>query len=203
MITIGHSGLNNRLVQKDQWMQWNRTHRKKKEKGYAPTVIWYTVYVNINTHTHTYIDKCIFISIFLCVRVCLYDLAMPIYLYNSRPLKLDPPWSDSHRRRSSRAQPVSCWGSRRSRRCLAKRRAAPVKGGRAAPGGAGCGRFKATSAAFCTKFTWETIRWTKAEAGEWNWSPKRRGEGRLIYYISLFAKGDFLSSMQRCFKSNH
>ena len=24
----------------------------------------------------------------------------PAYLYNSRPLKLDPPWSDSHRRRS-------------------------------------------------------------------------------------------------------
>ena len=69
MITIGHSGLNNRLVQKDQWMQWNRTHRKKKEKGYAPTVIRYTVYVNINTHTHIYIDKCIFISIFLCVCV--------------------------------------------------------------------------------------------------------------------------------------
>ena len=32
---------------------------------------------------------------------------------------------------------------------------------------------------------------------------QKGGEGRLIYYISLFAKGDFLSSMQRCFKSNH
>ena len=47
---------------------------EKKEKGYAPTVIRYTVYVNINTHIYIYI----FIYIFLCVCVCFYDLAMPI-----------------------------------------------------------------------------------------------------------------------------
>ena len=38
---------------------------EKKEKGYAPTVIRYTVYVNINTHTHIYI----YIYIFMCVYV--------------------------------------------------------------------------------------------------------------------------------------
>ena len=35
----------------------------KKEKGYAPTVIRYTVYVNINTHIYIYI------YIFMCVYV--------------------------------------------------------------------------------------------------------------------------------------
>ena len=35
---------------------------EKKEKGYAPTVIRYTVYVNINTHTHIY-----YLYIFMCV----------------------------------------------------------------------------------------------------------------------------------------
>ena len=38
---------------------------EKKEKGYAPTVIRYTVYVNINTHTYIYI----FIYFYVCVYV--------------------------------------------------------------------------------------------------------------------------------------
>ena len=67
---------------------------EKKEKGYAPTVIRYTVYVNINTRIYIYI----LIYIFLCV--CMPLRSSYAYLYNSRPLKLDPPWSDSHRRRS-------------------------------------------------------------------------------------------------------
>ena len=37
---------------------------EKKEKGYAPTVIRYTVYVNINTHTYIYI---FYLYIFMCV----------------------------------------------------------------------------------------------------------------------------------------
>ena len=57
---------------------------EKKEKGYAPTVIRYTVYVNINTHTYIF-----FIYIFLCV--CMPLRSSYAYLYNSRPLKLDPP----------------------------------------------------------------------------------------------------------------
>ena len=110
---------------------------------------------------------------------------MPIYLYNSRPLKLDPPWSDSHRRRSSRAKPERWWGFRRWRKSLAKRRGATVKGGRAAAGAALCGRSKATSATCCTRFAWE-IRWTTAEAGEWKWSPKRGGkeDSFTIYHFS-------------------
>ena len=36
----------------------------KKEKGYAPTVIRYTVYVNINTHIYIYI---LFIYFYVCV----------------------------------------------------------------------------------------------------------------------------------------
>ena len=78
---------------------------EKKEKGYAPTVIRYTVYVNINTHTYIYI--CIYI--FLCV--CMFLRSSYAYLYNSRPLKLDPPSSDSHRRTSSPARCTSSWGS--------------------------------------------------------------------------------------------
>ena len=40
---------------------------EKKEKGYAPTVIRYTVYVNINTHTYIYIYM--YLYIFMCVYV--------------------------------------------------------------------------------------------------------------------------------------
>ena len=59
---------------------------EKKEKGYAPTVIRYTVYVNINTHTYIYIY--IYLYIFMCV--CMFLRSSYAYLYNSRPLKIGP-----------------------------------------------------------------------------------------------------------------
>ena len=80
---------------------------EKKEKGYAPTVIRYTVYVNKYQHTHTYIYIYLF---FKKICVCMFLRSSYAYLYNSRPLKLDPPWSDSHRRRSRVALPASSSG---------------------------------------------------------------------------------------------
>ena len=151
-----------------------------------------------NSHTYSrstaYVKKSTYKNIYIYIYTYIWMSLRPRY---SRAFKLDPPGTDSHRRTSSPGRSWNCKGSAGSTPSCWRWHAASAKGG-SAGGGDGSGMCSDTSETFSTNPSQPTgLRpgnGTEVQKG---------GEGRLIYYISLFAKGDFLSSMQRCFKSNH
>ena len=128
-----------------------------------------------NSHTYSrstaYVKKSTYKNIYIYTYTYIWMSLRPRY---SRAFKLDPPGTDSHRRTSSPGRPWNCKGSAGSTPSCWRWQAASAKGG-SAGGGDGSGMCSDTSETFSTNW---------AEAGEWDWSPKRGGRKTHLLYIT-------------------